>query len=82
MVSGAAMGDFITCGAATPKLLSAASSSHLTPWETPLSVGFVGIDGGCEHCLPFHPTNIIPTILCLTPIKRLNVFYNNYASTL
>jgi hypothetical protein len=24
----AAMGDFITCGAATPKLLSAASSSH------------------------------------------------------
>ncbi len=25
-----------------------------TPWATPLSIGFVGIDGGGKNYLPFH----------------------------
>jgi hypothetical protein len=60
----AAMGDFIACGTATPRLLSAASSSHRgrRPSASVLSESTVGAS------ITYHSTNPIPMILCLTPI--------------
>jgi hypothetical protein len=46
------MADFIACGAATPNPFRAYFIP--TPWATPPSLSFVGIDGGDKHYLLFH----------------------------